>query len=213
VKADKIVCIGKNYLDHAKELGDAIPEKPVIFLKPFSILKQATHWGDTLSLSLPSTQSDVHHECEIVLKLKKGGYQLSLEQAQEAIGFVSIGLDMTLRTLQTTLKKNGHPWTTAKVFIDSAITGPWISTEEFPDYINTAFSLYIDNKCCQHAFPHQMLFKPAALVAYASQFFPLCEGDLIFTGTPAGVGAVQPGSNAKLQWGNYGYNIVWQTLP
>jgi 2-keto-4-pentenoate hydratase/2-oxohepta-3-ene-1,7-dioic acid hydratase in catechol pathway len=206
---DKIVCIGKNYLDHAKELGDAIPDKPVIFLKPPSVLKQASHWGESLSLKLPHSTSDVHYECEIVLRLKKGGYQMSLAEAKTAVGGVSLGLDMTLRTLQATLKKNGHPWTTAKVFIDSAIVGPWIPLNEFQNFMETEFSLTINDQIKQHALPKQMLFNPFELIAYVSEFFPLCEGDLIYTGTPAGVGAVEVNTTATLKWGNHQYSTKW----
>ena len=206
---DKIICFGKNYLDHAKELGDAIPDKPVIFLKPSSVLKQATQWSETLSLVLPDSNSDVHYECEVVLKLKKGGFRMSVAEAKAAIGSVSLGLDMTLRTLQATLKKNGHPWTTAKVFIDSAVVGPWIALNEFPDYMETEFSLSINNQIKQQALPKQMLFHPVDLIVYASQFFPLCDGDLIYTGTPAGVGPVQVNTKVILKWSNYQYSVAW----
>jgi len=206
---DKIICVGKNYLEHAKELGDKIPDEPVIFLKPPSILKQAKYWNDTLSLSWPNIKSDLHYECEVVLKLQKSGYMMTPEEAETAIGFVSIGLDMTLRTLQAQLKKDGHPWTISKVFIDSATVGPWIPVREFSDYMQTEFSLSINNQIKQKSIPNTMTFKPIELLVYISQFFPLCEGDLIFTGTPAGVGAIQLGDIATLTWGKYQYCAKW----
>ncbi len=208
-RCEKIVCVGKNYLEHAQELGDKIPDEPVIFLKPPSVLKQAANWNDTLSLSWPNTKSELHYECEVVLKIKKGGYKMSLEEAKAAIGEVSIGLDMTLRTLQGKLKKDGHPWTISKVFIDSATVGPWVSISEFFDYLQTEFSLSINNQIKQKAIPNIMIFKPEELLVYISKFFPLCEGDLIYTGTPAGVGAVHPGDTATITWGKYRYFVNW----
>lgn len=208
-KTDKIVCVGKNYIEHAKELGDKIPENPVIFLKPPSILKQAKNWGETLLLSWPNTKSELHYECEVVVKLNKNGYMMTLEEAKSAIGFVSLGLDMTLRTLQAKLKKDGHPWTSSKVFVDSAVVGPWIDIQSFPDYMATEFSLLMNNQLKQKAIPNIMTFKPAELLAYISNFFPLCEGDIIFTGTPAGVGTVHPGDTAMLSWGKYHYFAQW----
>ncbi len=206
---DKIICVGKNYIEHAKELGDKIPDEPVIFLKPPSVLRQVDNWNETLSLSLPSISNGLHYECEVVLQLQKSGYMMSLEEAKSAIGAVTIGLDMTLRALQTKLKKDGHPWTTAKVFIDSAIIGPWISISEFPEYMTTEFSLLINNQTKQKAIPNTMTFKPIELLVYISKFFPLCEGDLIFTGTPAGVGAIHPDDTAQLTWGKYQYFVNW----
>lgn len=208
---DKIVCVGKNYIEHAKELGDKVPDEPVIFLKPPSVLRQADNWNETLSLSLPNIKSDLHYECEVVLQLQKGGYLMTPEEANSAIGAVSIGLDMTLRTLQAKLKNNGHPWTISKVFIDSATIGPWIDIHAFPDYMTTEFSLLINNQIKQKAIPHTMTFKPVELLVYISQFFPLCEGDLIFTGTPAGVGAIHPGDTAILSWGKYQYFVNWES--
>lgn len=123
---DKIVCVGKNYLDHAKELGDAVPEKPVLFLKPASVLKQALSWGEQLHLDFPSEYAAVQPECEIVLRMARDGYKMTHEQTRYAISDITLGLDMTLRSRQSELKKQGHPWTTAKVFKDAAILGPCI---------------------------------------------------------------------------------------
>lgn len=206
---DKIICIGKNYLEHAKELGDAIPEKPVIFLKPPSVILQAKNWRDTIQAQFPINKGEVHHECEIVLRVGHDGYQMSLSQAGKAIDAVSIGLDMTLRTLQNTLKKNGHPWTTAKVFKDSAILGPWVPLNEFTNYMEVEFSLMINNELRQHARGEEMTMKPAELLVYISEYFPLCKGDIIFTGTPAGVGQIFIGSLASLHLGDKYFQVVW----
>lgn len=205
---DKIVLVGKNYLEHAKELGDAIPDKPVIFLKPPSVLKQVSEWHTTQELGLFDT--DVHYETEIVLQVKKGGYRISASEASSCIGAVSLGLDMTRRNLQTQLKKQGHPWTISKVFPDAAVVGPMISIEQFPDYLTVPFSFTLNDEIRQQAAGELMTFLPIALISYISEFFPLCDGDLIFTGTPAGVGAVTSGDKAKLAWGeHYWYDVTW----
>ena len=207
---DKIVCVGKNYLEHAKELGDAIPEKPVLFLKPSSILQQARFWGETLSLPFPNDDDVVHPECEIVLQLAKDGYRMSVEEACGAISHLSLGLDMTLRTRQSALKKQGHPWTTAKVFPDAAIIGPWVNYQSFPNYLETPFQLFINDELKQSAKGSDMMSNPEDLLVYISQFFPLRAGDIIFTGTPAGVTAITPNAKAKLQWGAYWYQVIWK---
>lgn len=206
---DKIICVGKNYRDHAQELGDAVPEKPVIFLKPASVLRTAQHWDETIVLSLPDEQGEIHYETEIVLLLQQGGFKLSLPAAEASIAAVTLGLDMTLRTLQTSLKKQGHPWTIAKVFPDAAVVGPWLKVNEFQDYLTTPFSFTLNGELKQHACGNIMLFKPAELVCYISQYMPLCAGDIIFTGTPAGVGKVQLGDKGCLQWQNKMFTVQW----
>lgn len=199
---DKIICVGKNYLDHARELGDPVPEKPVLFLKPPSVLKQATAWGQTLVAHFPPDCTEAHYETEIVLQMKQG-----------KIAAVTLGLDMTLRERQSLLKKNGHPWTTGKVFVDAALIGPWIPIQEFQDFMSTPFSFKLDGETKQQAHGQDMTFKPDELIPYINEFFPICENDLIFTGTPAGVGPVKAGSKALLSWGNFQYSVEWHTAP
>jgi len=206
---DKIICLGKNYAEHAKEMGESQPAKPVIFLKPPSILKSARLNGETLNLTLPTDRGEVHHECEIVVLLKKGGYQMNLAQAESCIGAVTLGLDMTLREVQADLKKQGQPWAISKVFPDSAVVGPWKPVDGKPTYLEDTFTLAVDGTMRQQARGMQMTLKPAACVAYASKFFPLCEGDLLFTGTPEGVGPVKAGNLAVLKWGSLFYSVRW----
>ena len=203
---DKIVCFGKNYADHMQELGDKPVDKPVIFLKPPSVLKQCEQWGGTVNVML--TTDETHYETEIVLKLKAGGYRLSSEAAMAAIGWYSIGLDMTLRQVQAALKKAGHPWTTGKVFPDAAIIGPWIEITNF-DFLKETFSLTLDDVLCQKSTGTQMLFNPVELVVYASHFFPLCAGDILFTGTPGGVGKVHDNAKGIIQIGQRHYTVNW----
>jgi 2-keto-4-pentenoate hydratase/2-oxohepta-3-ene-1,7-dioic acid hydratase in catechol pathway len=203
---DKIVCFGKNYADHMKELGDAPVEKPVIFLKPPSVLKQCNQWNDTLQVQL--MQDDTHYECELVIRLKNDAYQIPIEKAENCINDYTIGLDMTLREKQSLLKKNGHPWTIGKVFPDAAIIGPWIPYHSL-DFLETTFQFTLNGTVKQQSYGKNMLFKPAELIHYASQFFPLCAGDILFTGTPAGVGAVNKNSHGKIQIGSRAYTVLW----
>jgi len=209
---DKIVCIGKNYGDHVKEmaamLGDRPADKPVLFLKPPSVLRTAKA-GETLSLALPS--GTVHHECEIVLRLASGGSHLSMAQAEKAIEAVTLGLDMTRRDLQAELKAKGHPWTTAKVFVDSAIVGPWRSVAEFPRYLEEPFRFHLNGELKQEGWGRDMLTQPAAALVHASEHFPLCAGDLIFTGCPAGVGPVTIGQVGRLSWAGMEYQVRWDS--
>lgn len=205
---DKIVCVGKNYMDHAKELGDAIPENPVLFIKPKSILRAAVD-HEELALVIPKVSSSLHFEAEIVLRLDKGGYQLDLKESEKAIGAVSIGLDMTLRELQAKQKKDGHPWTTSKVFPDSAVVGPWLRVSEFSNYLDEKFTFSLDDRVKQESFGKNMIMNPVECVSYISKFFPLVAGDLIFTGTPAGVGPVVAGQRGVLSFGSIRYSVVW----
>ena len=199
---DKIVCVGKNYLDHIKELGGPIPEKPVLFIKPPSVLRAARVKGDRVALRLPPGFTEAHYECEIVVRIGRDGYQMTVDEAEDAIASVTLGLDMTLRDLQTKLKQQGHPWEAAKTFLDSAVVGPWVQIKDFPKYLDEPFSLSVDGEVKQQGLGSQMTLKPEECVAYASQHFPLRSGDLIFTGTPAGVGPVRVGQVAELTWGD-----------
>lgn len=205
---DKIVCVGKNYLDHAVELGDAIPETPVLFLKPASVLRQAQHWQEHLNLIVPN-DSCVQPECEIVLQVAHDGYKISSEAAKNSISAVTLGLDMTLRTHQAELKKKGHPWTTAKVFPDAAVLGPWIPYTSFRNYLDTEFQLKIDGHITQQAKGSAMRMSPQELLVYISQFFPLKAGDIIFTGTPAGVSSVSSKTTATLCWQEKSFTVNW----
>jgi 2-keto-4-pentenoate hydratase/2-oxohepta-3-ene-1,7-dioic acid hydratase in catechol pathway len=190
-RVDKIICVGKNYREHALELGDAVPEKPVLFLKPPSVAFHAASRGERVLVPLPVNRGSVHHECEIVVRLGPGG----------AIDAVTLGLDMTLRDLQQQLKKNGHPWEIAKVFPGSAVIGPWIAGAEVDSFRRQKFTLSIDGTVRQTGHEGQMTLTPEECVAHAAAHFPLRPGDVLFTGTPAGVGPVAKGQRAELAWG------------
>lgn len=207
---DKIICVGKNYLEHAKELGDAVPEKPVLFLKPSSVLRQALHWDEQITLDFPAADNAVQPECEIALRVAHDGYRMTRKEAQNGISHITLGLDVTLRTLQSQLKKQGHPWTTAKVFKDSAVLGPWIPYQQFDDYLDTTFQLLIDGALRQHAKGSEMMMPPEELLIYISQFFPLKSGDIIYTGTPAGVTSISRNAIAELRWAEHSFRAKWE---
>ena len=212
---DKLVCVGKNYSEHAKEMnqlqGDALGAKPVLFIKPPSILRVAGSVGKSLELRIPPDSGELHHECEIVLRVNRDGYRLSLLEAEAAIEAVTLGLDMTLRERQALLKKQGQPWEISKTFLDSAVIGPWIAVRDFPDFMDEPFSFSLDGKVRQQGRGKEMTLKPAECVAYISEHFPLRAGDLIYTGTPAGVGPVTPGQAGELRWGSrLHYQVSWK---
>lgn len=188
---DKIICVGKNYLDHAKELGDAVPEKPVLFLKPPSTLVLASSAANS-SVTLPKARGPVHPECEIVVRL----------DAKGKINAVTLGLDMTLRDAQGDLKKKGHPWEIAKVFAHSSVLGPWIEIAKFQDYLNTPFTFSVNGTVRQSAKGSDMRYSPEQCLSLARDYFPICDGDIVFTGTPAGVNGVEPGQTGELNWGD-----------
>jgi|688.fasta_scaffold57531_2 2-keto-4-pentenoate hydratase/2-oxohepta-3-ene-1,7-dioic acid hydratase in catechol pathway len=207
---DKIICLGKNYLEHAKELGESVPEKPVIFIKPASVLKAADPTSRVLQLSLPAGKGEVHHECEIVVRIGKGGENLTPAEAEKTIESVTLGLDMTLRDVQSKLKKLGQPWTISKVFKDSAVVGPWLRPSDFPSWESEKFYFNLNGKLKQSASAKEMMMKVKEGISYISEHFPLFPGDLIFTGTPSGVGPVVPGSSAELKWGPLSYEVLWK---
>jgi 2-keto-4-pentenoate hydratase/2-oxohepta-3-ene-1,7-dioic acid hydratase in catechol pathway len=197
---EKFICVGKNYVEHAKELGDAIPEKPVLFLKPPSSGYVVGN-GGLGKISIPKNRGIVHYECEIILRLN----------GKAQIEAVSLGLDMTLRDVQVELKRQGHPWELAKVFKDSAVVGPWISIESFPTYLDEPFTLSLDGVLRQNAKGREMRTAPEACLQYAQTMFPIIDGDIMFTGTPVGVGAVVAGQKANIRWGNkLNYQIIFE---
>jgi len=184
----KIVCVGRNYAEHAKELGNKIPEKPVVFLKPPS---SVIYSGD--AIIYPAFSNEMHHEVELVLLIGKKTKDADEKDSEEAIAGYGVGLDMTLRDIQSELKKNGHPWTIAKCFDTSSVLSDFILKNDYTLTLNEIISLVINDKNRQCEKLRMMLFPPAKLVQYISSLMTLEEGDLIFTGTPKGVGKVEKG--------------------
>jgi 5-carboxymethyl-2-hydroxymuconate isomerase len=178
----KIVCVGRNYAEHAKELGNDVPEKPVVFLKPASAV---IYSGD--KIIHPSFSENMHHETELVLLIGKTIKDADEKEAEEAIIAYGVGLDMTLRDIQTNLKKKGHPWTIAKGFDTSAVISEFISKNDHKLTLDEEIILSVNNEKRQHERLNKMIFNPAQIVEYISSLMTLEEGDLVFTGTPAGV--------------------------
>lgn len=185
----KIICIGRNYADHAKELGNQVPSEPVVFMKPQSAILSHKH-----PFYIPEWTQDVHHEVELVVKIDRLGKSISEAHAPRYYSEVSLGLDFTARDIQAKLKSKGHPWERAKAFDGSAVIGRFISLEELGHSVQELeFTLRNHETVVQKGHTSDMLFSVNRLIAEVSQFMTLKVGDLIFTGTPAGVAAVKSG--------------------
>lgn len=185
----KIICIGRNYADHAKELGNQVPSEPVVFLKPQSAILSHKH-----PFYIPKWTKDVHHEVELVVKLDRLGKAISEEHAPRYYSEVTLGIDFTARDIQAVLKANGHPWERAKAFDGSAVLGKFIPLEALGKGVqDLSFSLLNHDEVVQQGHTSDMLFSVNRLIAEVSQFMTLNVGDVIFTGTPAGVGPIKSG--------------------
>ncbi|MGO4822619.1 MULTISPECIES: fumarylacetoacetate hydrolase family protein [unclassified Flavobacterium] len=183
----KIICIGRNYAEHIEELKNERPTEPVVFMKPDSAILLKQH-----PFVIPEFSEDIHHEIEIVVKINKVGKYIEPKFAHKYYDEISVGIDFTARDLQTKLKAKGLPWEKAKAFDGSAVIGDFLPKERFSSLENLTFELTNNNKSVQKGNSSLMLWKIDELIAYVSQFFTLKIGDIIFTGTPAGVAAVQP---------------------
>ncbi len=184
----KIVCVGRNYAKHAEELGNEVPKFPLIFLKPSSVI---IYSGD--KIVHPPYSKEMHYETELVLLIGEKIKNATAEEAERAIAGYAVGLDMTLRDIQTELKAKGHPWTLAKVFDGSAVLGDFVSVNEHPLTFEEFIRLKVTGEIKQDSKLKRMLLKPVEIVQYISSKITLEEGDLIFTGTPEGVGKAHIG--------------------
>lgn len=183
----KIFCVGRNYSEHAKELGNAIPENPVIFSKPdTALLKNGEPFYH------PDFSNDVHHEVELVIRISKMGKKIQEKFASSYYNEIGLGIDFTARDLQTKLKEKGLPWELAKGFDGSAPLGDFISTDNL-NLQNIHFELTKNDELVQQGNSAQMIFHFDKIVSFVSQYFTLKVGDLIYTGTPAGVSKVNIG--------------------
>lgn len=178
----KIFCVGRNYIDHAKELGNDVPDEPVIFMKPKSALLQAN-----TPFYYPEFSNELHYEIELVLRVSKNGRYIPERQANKYYNGITVGIDFTARDIQNELKKAGLPWEKAKAWDNSAIIGKWIdmTPEIYKKSIN--FSLKNNDEIVQKGISSDMMFSFDEIVAHISNYFSLNIGDMIFTGTPAGV--------------------------
>lgn len=182
----KILCIGRNYAEHAKELSSEVPTEPVLFLKPKSALLASDK-----PLYYPEFTDDLHYECELVLRIGRNGRHIREEDALDYVSDISVGLDFTARDLQAKLKAKGLPWEISKAFDGSAAVGRFVPLPPTKNLSALQFELQRNGKTVQRGDTADMIFSPAKILTYASRFFTLNIGDLIFTGTPAGVGPVE----------------------
>lgn len=192
IEIGKIVCVGRNYAEHAKELGSEIPKFPLIFLKPASTVIFS---GD--KVEHPDYSINLHHEVELVLLITKTIKNGNLEDAENAIGGYAVGLDMTLRDLQNEFKDKGEPWTLAKVFDGCAVLSEFVSKENYKLNENENIFLEVNGTVKQNSSLDKMIFNIREIVSYISKKMTLEKGDLIFTGTPEGVGRVVKGDKIK----------------
>lgn len=183
----KIICIGRNYTNHIAELQNERPTEPVVFMKPDSAVLLKQH-----PFVLPEFSNEVHHEIELVVKINKVGKYIEPKFAHKYYDEISVGIDFTARDLQDQLKAKGLPWEKAKAFDGSAVIGEFVSKEQFASLEDVNFELLKNGQVAQKGNSSLMLWKIDELIAYVSQFFTLKIGDIIFTGTPEGVAAVQP---------------------
>ena len=189
----KLICIGRNYAAHAAELGNARPDEPIIFMKPGSAILP-----NNKPFFYPEFSQDIHYEVELVVKIAKNGRHVEPEFAMDYVDSIGLGLDLTARDLQQRCKDKGHPWEIAKAFDGSApLSADFLPPDAFPDLQDIEFSLEKNGEEVQHGYSRNMLFPIPELIVYVSKFFRLQKGDLIFTGTPEGVGALVPGDALK----------------
>lgn len=184
----KIICIGRNYSEHAKELGNEVPKEPLFFLKPDTAILPHRH-----PLVIPEFTSDLHYEVELVYKINRLGKYISEEFAPRYYATVGIGIDFTARDLQEECKKKGLPWEKAKAFDGSAaVSRTFLDLSDFENG-RIHFRLEKNGEVVQRGFSGDMIFSPDALIAHVSKYMTFRTGDLLFTGTPSGVGPVAPG--------------------
>lgn len=182
----KIICIGRNYVKHIEELGNEVPKEPVIFLKPdTSILPKK------MPFFIPEFSNDVHYEVELIVKISRVGKYIDKKFAHKYYDHIGLGIDFTARDLQSKLKAKGMPWEKAKCFDGSAVIGDFIHKNKFENVENIDFSLQLNGKSVQVGNSSHMIHSIDDIIAHVSQFFTLKIGDILFTGTPEGVGPVK----------------------
>ena len=184
----KIICIGRNYIDHIKELSNQKPMNPVVFLKPDSSVIAKNQ-----NFIIPSFSNEIHHEVELVIKINKVGKHIDKSFSHKYYDEIGLGIDFTARDIQNNLKQKGHPWEKSKAFDNSCMVGKFLKKEKLEDISKIEFSLIKNNELVQSGCSKDMLWKIDELISYVSRYFTLKIGDLIFTGTPSGVSKVESG--------------------
>lgn len=188
----KIICVGRNYVEHARELNNDVPDEPVLFMKPETSLILPRQ-----PFFYPDFSNDIHHEIELVVRINRLGKHIETHFAHRYYSEVALGIDFTARDLQQKLKAKGLPWEKSKAFDGSACVGEWIPLYQEMDIQNLNFYLNRNGETVQMGNTSQMLFSVDSLISYISKFFTLKIGDLIFTGTPAGVGPISIGDTLE----------------
>ena len=188
----KLICIGRNYAQHISELKSEKPSEPVVFLKPDTaiLLKKQPFF-------IPDFSNEVHHEVEVLVKINRVGKYIDSKFAHKYYEQIGLGIDFTARDLQQELKGKGLPWEKSKAFDGSAVIGKWVSKSNYENVNNIPFSLLKNNQIVQSSTTEDMLWSIGEIIAYVSQYFTLKIGDIIFTGTPSGVGKVQSNDSLK----------------
>lgn len=185
----KILCIGRNYADHAAELKNELPTEPVVFSKPDSSILQKGQ-----AFYIPDFSEDVHYELELIVRIQKMGKHIAPKFANKYYGEVTVGIDFTARDVQSDLKAKGLPWEKAKGFDGSAVVGDLVKLDELnSDIQDLSIRLEVNGEVRQEGSTSQMIFKVDDLISHLSTYYTLRQGDLIYTGTPAGVGKIQKG--------------------
>jgi len=185
----KLICVGKNFPDHIAEMGGAaLPAEPLLFFKPNSAIA-----FDPREVTVPASLGQLHYEVELCVIVGQGGKDLTTEEARAAIAGYGVGVDLTLRERQLRAKAAGEPWALSKGFDASAVLGPFVEARLVRDPASLALSLAVDGTTRQRGNTREMLFAPAAILGFASQFMTIEAGDVLMCGTPAGVGEVRDG--------------------
>lgn len=182
----KLICIGRNYTAHIEELANERPEEPVVFIKPDSAVLPKEQ-----NFYIPEFSNEIHYEVEVLVKIKKVGKHIEERFANKYYDELGLGIDFTARDLQSQLKEKGLPWEKAKGFDGAAVIGSWCNKSNFTDLNDLNFSLFKNGKEVQKGNTSLMLWKIDELISYVSTFFMLKKGDILFTGTPAGVGKIE----------------------
>lgn len=189
----KIFCVGRNYVNHAKELGSEVPNEPVVFMKPKSALLQPH-----TPFYYPEFTNELHYEAELVIRISKNGKYIQEKFANKYYDAITVGIDFTARDIQRELKEKGLPWEKAKAWDNSAIIGKWVPVPELKSKKEIHFSLKKNNETVQKSVSSEMIFNFDYLISYISNYFSINIGDLIFTGTPEGVGECVVGDELEL---------------
>lgn len=184
----KILAIGQNYTEHNKELNSNHPSEPVVFMKPDTALLR-----NNKPFYLPDFSEDLHYETELIIKINRLGKNIDPKFAHRYYSEIGLGVDFTARDLQRKLKNEGKPWEISKAFDNSAVIGEFLPVDMFPDVQDIHFCLKLNNETVQNGHSADMIFPVNELIAYVSRFFTLKIGDILFTGTPAGVGKISVG--------------------